>query len=242
MAAIKKLIALPNPPVARLRAMVQDNGVVAPTNRLWAVYVLLRLHQAVEDEVIHSIPGYPVSLSSFITPPLRRAIVQCWSENSEPGTDVRWLVEGQTLPPLPTYEPPFEQLKAALEQRGLTTVGPLSSGELYKQGRGTFWVLQSKTTYGDKLYFFTLYLTMLGPFAYLNVLTSDDDGASSADIPSNKLNPEETRRIYCEAIEATGLTLLENQVTNYVFPGLNIYYFGNREPLPVSDLLYYWQD
>ncbi|MEI6043031.1 MAG: hypothetical protein WCS37_01450 [Chloroflexota bacterium] len=240
-AAVKKLITLPEPPVSNLRTIAQ-NLSLPPTTRLWAAYVLLKLNQKVEEEVLNSIPDYPVSLPDFIKPTLRRAIIQCWSESSEVGTDVRWLVEGQLLPTLPTYELPFEPLKAALEQRGLTTLGPLSANELYKQGRGTFYVLQSRSVHKDKLQFYTLYLTMLGPFAYLNVLTSDDDAANSAEIPFNTPTPEETRQLYREALEAVGLTLLESQVTTYVFPGLNIYYFGNREPLPINDLLYYWQD
>lgn len=240
-AAARKLTELPEAPLAHLKGMV-ENSITNTSARLWAAYVLLKRSQPVPQELLNSIPDYPYSLPPFISTEIRRAIVSCWAESSEPGTDVRWLVEGQTLPAFQAYEPPFERLKAELQRRSLNTTAPRYCGELYKQGRGTFWVLQSRTAYEGKLYFYTLYLTMLGPFANLNVLVSEDDTANSAEIPFNDLTPDETRRAYREAAGAAGLTMLDTQVTSYVFPGLNVYFFGNREPLPVNDLLYYWQD
>ncbi len=240
-AAAQSLIELAERPVAHLSAIVENSSLTS-TNRLWAAYVLLKSNQPVSEDQLKAIPDYPHSLPEIITPELRKVIVQCWVPNCEAGTDVRWLVEGQTLPALEPYTPPFAQLQTALQQHGLNTSGPLYCSELYMQGRGTFWVLQSRTAYEKKLYFYTLYLSMLGPFAYLSVLANEDDTANSAEIPFNDSTPEDTRRLYRQAVEATGLTMLDNQVANYVFPDLNIYYFGNREALSVNDLLYYWQD
>lgn len=241
-AAIQKILELPEPPVTRLKAILEDTHLMAPNTRLWAAYGLLKLGETVSPELLGTISGYPLALEPQVTPEVRRAILQFWARDSEPGTEVGWLVEAQTLPDFNEYTPPFEQLRQELSKRGLNVSGPLYCGELYRQGRGTFWVLQSRSSQDKKLYFYTLYLTLLGPFAHLNVLASEDETANSADIPFNNKTPEETRQLYREAIEAAGLTWLDETVTSYVFPGLNIYFFGSREPLPVNDLLFYWQD
>ena len=240
-AAAQKLIILLDPPLSYLRYVVENPGLSSQM-RLWASYVLLKLKQVVSPELLNAIPSYPFKLPEFISAELRRVIIQCWTQNSEPGTDVRWQVESQSLPPFQPYEPPFEQLVVGLQQHGLKVSGPLYCGELYKQGQGTFWVLQSRATDKGKLYFYTLSLTMLGAFAHLNVLVTEDEIGDNNEFPLSVLSLEETRHIYREVTVAAGLTWLEDEITSHTFPDLNVYYFGNREPLKINDLLYYWQD
>ena len=52
----------------------------------------------------------------------------------------------------------------------------------------------------------------------------------------------ENLKVYQEEGEKLGLISLDNEVLNYIFPNLNIYFFGSRKPLPIRDLLFYWQD
>ncbi len=240
-AAAEQLISLDEPPFQNLEAMFA-NTALSPSARLWAAYVLFRRGKKVDDSRLAAVLGYPIALPEIVSPALRQAVLQCWVPNSEPGTDVRWLVEEQTLPALQPVEPPFKELILALKTHGLQVRGPLYCAELYQQGRGTFYVVQSRTAHQNKIYFYTLFISLLGPFASLDVLTSEDESSESVNIPFNRLGPEETEKAYRAAVAAVGLTWIEDQALEYIFPGLNVYYFGNREELSLDNLLYYWQD
>lgn len=42
--------------------------------------------------------------------------------------------------------------------------------------------------------------------------------------------------------EYYGYTVLSEDLLRTQFDGLNVYFFGSREPLDIQDLLFYWQD
>ena len=46
-----------------------------------------------------------------------------------------------------------------------------------------------------------------------------------------------------DAIDAmNGFRHIDDQLAATIFAGLSVYHFGDREPLPIRDLLFYWQD
>ncbi|OLT31578.1 hypothetical protein BJF79_36855 [Actinomadura sp. CNU-125] len=44
------------------------------------------------------------------------------------------------------------------------------------------------------------------------------------------------------AMRAAGFTRIGGDLAETVVAGLHVYFFGDREPLRVHDLLFYWQD
>jgi hypothetical protein len=44
------------------------------------------------------------------------------------------------------------------------------------------------------------------------------------------------------ALETAGFRWIDDRLGSVIFEGLAVYFFGRREPLMVSDLLFYWQD
>ncbi len=45
-----------------------------------------------------------------------------------------------------------------------------------------------------------------------------------------------------DVLRDAGFRLIEASLGSTLFEGLHVYFFGARDPLPVSDLLFYWQD
>ena len=97
-------------------------------------------------------------------------------------------------------------------------------------------------------------ISELGPFAFYERASSTkyaDADASSSDIEettmsssSHGMRPSEMYRAdkYREIVAKQGFIWLSKQQLEFTIPGLNIYYFGDRGPLSVKDLLFYWQD
>ena len=49
-------------------------------------------------------------------------------------------------------------------------------------------------------------------------------------------------KMQCESIaRRLDYLVLERDLLKNVVPGLNVYHFGSREPLPLRDLIYFWQ-
>ena len=49
-------------------------------------------------------------------------------------------------------------------------------------------------------------------------------------------------KIYRKILEKAGYIYVSPKEQNFIFPKLNIYFFGKREPLHIYNLLFYWQD
>ena len=69
----------------------------------------------------------------------------------------------------------------------------------------------------------TLTLSTLGPFFH----TDGTDGADPPTIP---------------ALQAAGFRHIDPKLAGTTVDGLHVYFFGNRDPLTVGQLLFYWQD
>ena len=209
---------MPDPPSEALAQIAGDAG--APrSQRLWATYTLLRLGADLPDGAAQ-IPDLRVTLPGLVLSAVREAIVRAWAPESEPGTDVRWLIEALQLPPAQQadYSVLVPRLLSSLRAAGLQAESPVDYASVMMQGTSTFDVL---TVSGHQLA-----LSGLGPFV----------AAQDATFPPEWL--EGCR----DAAIAAGWTWLDNAMLETEFSGLNVYYFGDRRPLKIGELLYYWQD
>lgn len=94
----------------------------------------------------------------------------------------------------------------------------------------------------------------LGPFVFYERASKTryaDADASPSDIEasfiassSHGMRPDEMFRAdkYREIVAKQNFIWLSKQQLEFTIPDLNIYFFGERESLPVKDLLFYWQD
>lgn len=127
-------------------------------------------------------------------------------------TDPRWLVEAALLGPEPDGRAEADLRRAV---RALAAAG-LEPGEPRREAavRGTGHdTFHVVETAGG-----TVHVSRLGPF-----VESWDD------------RPREVLR-------AAGFTCVEGALAETVVEGLHVYFFGDRDPLRVRDLLFYWQD
>ncbi|MGW7285574.1 hypothetical protein ACWGH4_08765 [Streptomyces sp. NPDC054847] len=103
-----------------------------------------------------------------------------------------------------------------LTAAGLSPESPVSCGDHYQQGGGTYHYVN----YGEDDD--AVLISTLGPFA-----TGDRGGTSG-----------EAR----EALEAAGFRWFDEATSDITVTDLCVYYFGDRKPLSVGTLLFYWQD
>ncbi|MFK8004144.1 MAG: hypothetical protein AB8H86_31555 [Polyangiales bacterium] len=185
--------------------------------RAWAALTLFRAGMPLKEamafleEPFVSLPGVPDEI--------RHAILREYAPGQRE-TNPRWLLERATLPTGPSEDELEERADArlkrlmeALQALGLKPETPISAGDAFQQGSGTYFKI---TIPGSSM----LQLSTLGPFII-------DEEETPADIRA--------------AAEACGLTWVE-EYAPLPFSGLCVYHFGKREPLRVGELLFYWQD
>lgn len=216
------LTGLAHPPFAALQNMVTDPSAQV-TARLWAAYTLLKLG---EQPFLSAIPDLKVELPG-VPQDVREAIVRYWSESAEMGTDVRWLIEGLTLPAwseadTDAIQADFPTVRGAFERAGLPLDELVEAGEFHQQGGGTYVVGQAGEV--------QVALSTLGRFAALHAWGGDN------------ILPVETLASIRQALAEVGWTWVDPAVLSVTVVGLNVYFFGRRESLSVQDLLFYWQD
>lgn len=177
---------------------------------LWALVVLHRRGHAVQAAwralgASIELPGVP--------PDVREAIVRAYAPGDRQ-TDPRWLLEATCLDPDGGVDEDdlLRRASEALASAGLEPQAPVSAGEHYRQGFGTYHII----------------MTLAGP---VTVSTLGPFFSSEHDEP----------RIVA-ALRAAGFRSIEAILAGTVFAGLHVYFFGRRDPLAISDLLFYWQD
>ncbi|KJY20560.1 MULTISPECIES: hypothetical protein [unclassified Streptomyces] len=215
----QSLLACPD----RIRAYLA--GAPTPDAALWAAYALHRLTgDAARTRAVYEALGRPRVEVEGLDEEVRRAIVHEYGHECEKQSDPRWRLEALcTEPPQPQDEErqlADEERRLALATAALTAAGlmprpPLSCGEAHRQGGGTYHVIG----YGEGGRS-EVFISTLGPFAG----NHEDDPAARA------------------ALEGAGFRWIDGATGAVRVTGLGVYYFGAREPLDVSTLLFYWQD
>jgi hypothetical protein len=198
-------------------ARLRDYLDTAPTveAKLWAAYALYGITEdAAEIRRIYAALGHPRVEVDGLDEELRRVILHEYARGSQRETDPRWRVEALAAEP-PIAPDTDEQLRraiAALTEAGLTPSAPVSCREDHQSGSGTYYVIR----YGER----ALFISTLGPFATGH-------------------NVDHTAR---RALESAGFRWIDDTTGAIPVPGLCVYYFGDRGPLCVETLLFYWQD
>lgn len=200
--------------------------------RSWAAYTLLKSGELrpVDRQLIKEDPAtFQVDLGFELPIDVRHSIIGEYTEHSEAGTDVRYHLEFflNKRPSYDTDEADRNQLVAALKVEGLQIKKMENVGAFHNQGGGTFWLVQ----FEDNDKFCHLNVSTLGKFVSFFSQNEEEGG------PPSPLHKK------CRAIaETQGFFWVGQNIGEKIVPGLNVYFFGSREPLSVFDLLFYWQD
>nr|BFE31598.1 hypothetical protein GCM10010200_038490 [Actinomadura rugatobispora] len=182
---------------------------------LWALAVLHR--RGHEIRAMWEELGPPRIELPGVPADVREAIVRQYTPGQR-DTDPRWLLEAACLEPAPDpwdsdfVEDRLHRAAEALTAAGLDPQEPVAAGEHEGTGSGTYDVI--KISAGQ------LMVSTLGPFF----------GGTGAD----------GRAI--AALRAAGFRHIDQVLAGIRFEKLHVYFFGEREPLAVGDLLFYWQD
>jgi hypothetical protein len=207
--------------VEALHARV-GNPALALHERHWAARTLLLLGESPDLTLI---PDLQVTLPARVPPGVRSTIVRAYALGTEVGTDVRWLIEGLTLPRWNDTEEQAMRAEHAPVVQALRTAGievgdPISAGEWHSQGSGTYAVLPLEGGH--------LSLSTLGRFA----------AQHSGECTHAAALIDRVRR----ALASVGWQWLDDAVLSVTVSGLNVYFLGEREPLTVRELLFNWED
>jgi hypothetical protein len=189
--------------------------------QLWALAVLAR-RGPIRDrwETLGAprveVPGLPSDV--------RRAIVREYTPGQRE-TDPRWLLEaacaepdlgasadGVARPPGNAGTDRLQRAAEALAAAGLHPHEPVPAGDHHGQGDGTYHVIG--TDAGD------VRVSTLGPFFD----STDGDARVTG------------------ALREADFRYIDATLDAIRVPGLYVYYFGDRTPLTVGTLLFYWQD
>lgn len=198
-----------------------------PGAACWALVTLARRHSKIADRREEPTPSLTPALlerlgslgpSEVPLPSIPRDVreaILCEYLPGERATDPRHILEGLRLDlhdPDARAEFP-EKARRALLAAGLP-VGELTPiGAEQGQGGGSYDLLEVEDG--------QLALCTFGPFAQATTPVSERATM---------------------ALEAAGFRVIDDDLAALVFEGLPVYYFGDREPLTVQDLLFYWQD
>lgn len=199
-AAHDRLVAAPLRETAGLTALASGSDPAG----LWALAVLLA--HGVDHPAAATAPRVPLP---DVPADVRAAVVAHWAPGLR-GTDPRWLVEKALAEPAAPVPPPSAAVDV-LAAAGLEPGEPVSAGESYGQGHGTYH--QIDVTGGRVL------VSTLGRFV---------------DVPeAGPAGP---------VLAAAGYRVIDGALSRIVVDGLVVYWFGDRKPLRVGDLLFFWQD
>ncbi|MEM7151778.1 MAG: hypothetical protein AAF799_03005 [Myxococcota bacterium] len=145
---------------------------------------------------------------------VRIAILEAYLPG-ERSTDPRLLLEGLRLGHREDDAQPEnpERAREALASIGLEVGEATEIGEKYQQGGGSYGVFDVSGG--------SVSVCTFGPF--VRAVHSLPEAAITA-------------------VEQAGFRWIDDELAEHVFDGLPVYFFGSREPLRVSDLLFYWQD
>lgn len=168
----------------------------------------------------------------------------------ERDSDIRWKLEGNYSFLITTtaciYEPMedvpnplIEEVKKKLRLSGWKIQGPLPCSRVFPGGSGTFDALIIPIQSNDSECV-DVYFSRLGPYARTVMSHLRPKKKKKDQILAPSFNA--AMSITEKALNEVGIQLLDQTLLDFVFPDLCVYFFGSRVPLPIKDLLFYWQD
>ena len=162
-----------------------------------------------------------MSLPTYITPDLRRVIVNEWANQPslvEAGTDVRWLLEGFG------YWSDIDEQIGAFQQKLSTLIAAWQAAGLKVDG-----INQNGGSCHGEVAGIGVSLSHLGPYA-----------------ACGESFKESTKPLALDSVQAVlekeGWQILDWEILSTVIPALCIYEFRGYENVTVHDLLFYFPD
>ncbi len=178
----------------------------------------------------------------FETPPgLRDAIVRAYVPNMAKGSDLLYKEEhSYTL--ASTYKTKIEDrelLVEALVNNGVNVSKIQSANEFHGQGAGNYSVITLEQI--EEYYTTTIFISDLGRFVARDIVWFQQDHSYS--MIDDELGLESQKRLsLCRNIVTQiGFYWLESKLLRHIVPGLNLRCFGRLKPLPICELLYFWE-
>jgi hypothetical protein len=198
---------------AELQRLVEQRG--PGSAHLWALAVLHA--RGTDIRPTWKALGRPRIDLPGVPDDVRAAIVRRYVPGQR-GTDPRWLLERACLEPAVGLDESelLRRAVAALTDAGLQPEEPISAGDLHQQGEGTYYVIATAAG--------TVMVSTLGPYVRRSLAEPDSDRRAR------------------EALVSAGFREIDDALAATRFEDLSVYHFGDRRPLQVSDLLFYWQD
>ncbi|MGB0848936.1 MAG: HEAT repeat domain-containing protein [Thiolinea sp.] len=269
MAATEQLIAVGNAALPIINKALKAEATILSA-KYSLLYVLVSLKQDIKA-LLPQIEDAFVPLPDFIPPAIRSAIVRTWGGSTEPGTDIRWLTEhllttSDTSQPEYQAEVAIKTLVTTLETHGIAVDEAIDYAEQMQQGSSTFFIVKmapddittempeadedepEKAVHTRSDW---INLSQLAPYAFyerhetVEYFPIDSAGIVSSDFSSASsfaTAEQNNEAKYRKLVADNGFTWLTDQQLEFIVPGLHIYFFGDREPLSIRDLLFYWQD
>lgn len=222
--AAHELFRLESPQLAMLREIAEDPS--ESTNaRLWSIYILMNTCGSAQC-ILDQIPSWEVCLPDTVPAALREQIVRYWVPECEVGTDVRWLIELQSLPLVKKSNIPDDRVtrfRKALKKAGWRTSDPVNFAAVVMQGGATYSQMVATSRDRER---HQIAISDLGPFLML-----DDQ------------EPNEVVEFqFAKAAAEVGLAWLGNDILDVLVPGLRVYHFGEKSSLTIGELLFCWRD
>ena len=196
--------------------------------RLWAIASLAIGYNKKSTSYIQDLDRVTVPWQFKCPEVVRNAIIDEYGLAYEPFTDVRYIIESAVAKRKAFDSENFkEQLIEKLTKEGFSINNVLDCGKWHGSGGGTFYVIDT-----DNGKFFA---STIGPFLTApNLEHSTDDTSVKQDCSvMDRLQ---------NIITSLGGLWLEDELLDHEVPNLNVYFFGDRGPLTVRDLVFYWQD
>ena len=235
--ARRKLISISDPNLnARLKEVFENTNATLEV-RSWAGATLEARKGSANDLVGEDTPSeiWRVPWSFDCPDQVRDTIVGTYGENGEHGTDVRYRIEASLVPNEYSEECATQDRNRLIEElkaNSIEITEVQDAGEYNQQGWGSFWVLRL----GEHADASELRVSTFMPAVMLMGVRRRNHGKSVG-----YTGPQEDS-VYHRIAETLGFQWIGSDLAKQVVPDLCVYFFGKHEPLPVSDLLFYWQD
>lgn len=212
--------------IGALKSIVSNKNNVR-CQRLWALATLLQLTGDVSINHYNDIEDLYVKWEFEYPEMVRQTIVKEYARDCEDHSDIRYVIESY-LQESDDFK--FDNIKsqfiALMKQEQCAVIKILDCGTYNNQGSGTYEVVESDAG--------KYYMSTIGPF--ITHVEMDGWGMNTSNSDPSKINQVK------QLAKSMGLIWLNKDVLQNIVPGLNVYYFGDRSPLSIRDLLFYWQD
>ena len=245
--ARRNLISLTGPSVNQSLCDVAFSPTEPRLVRSWCLATLIGRGETLLGKIDfdRKDPVWRVPWDFEIEDSIRHQILVCHGCPEEE-TDVRYLIEASLLEdqyPEKESDSDRESLVAALQENGIPVSEVRSAGEYHAQGSGTYWVLRlGREENASEMFVSTIHKSVMFVRVWRN--TTEHGSSKSWSYP-DEIDGSSHDQICSQAravAERLGFCCIDETLAGKVVPGFNIYFFGDREPLPIKDLLFYWQD